>query len=233
MEVSPTPIQRVADRRVRRSRAALMRAAVDLVSERETADIAVSEIAEAADVSRKLLYQHFGDRDALLLAAAVDLAERELLPQIAADPQAAAGTDRLLGVVGHFAQHRPFYRAMLNSSRSYELTNALNTMLGPFNQQLIDLISGSALKPQVVEDMTLFVTGGWAALINRWLLEDPDPLDVQAFSQRLMNISLVLVGAVTGMAPSVSPASAVPDPSGPVGEPPGVEASSAEWARTE
>lgn len=229
MKVSVTPIQRVGDRRVRRSRAALMRAAVDLVSERETADIAVSEIAEAADVSRKLLYQHFGDRDALLLAAALDLAERDLLPQVTADPETAAGTDRLTGVVGHFAQHRPFYRAMLNSARSYELTNALNDMLGPLNQQLVDLMSDSGLEPHVVEDMTLFVTGGWAALINRWLMEAANPLDdVEAFSQRLIDIFIVLVGATTRMNPIRSQTS----PSPPAGPPPGVGPASEEGQPT-
>lgn len=212
MKVSPTPKQHVGDRRVRRSRTALMRAAVDLVSQRETADLQVSEIADAADVSRKVLYQHFGDRDALLLAAALDLAERELLPQVTADPQtAAAGTDRLTGVVRHFAQHRPFYRAMLNSPRSYELTDALNNMLGPLNQQLVDLMSGSGLEPQVVEDMTLFVTGGWAAVINRWLMEAADPLDdVEDFSQRLIDIFLVLVGAASKMYPIGSHMSPTP-----------------------
>ena len=198
-----------------------MQAAVALVSERGTADITVSEIAEAADVSRKLLYQHFGDRDTLLLAAAVDLAERELLPHIAADPQTAAGTDRLLAVVQHFAQHRPFYRAMLTSSRAYELTNALNDMLGTVYQQLLDLMSASSLKPQAVEDMTVFVTGGWAAVINRWLIEAADPLDVQAFSQRLMNIFLVLVGAVTkGGIPPIVNSEHGPGPSPPGGPPP-------------
>ncbi|MFD0487807.1 helix-turn-helix domain-containing protein [Saccharopolyspora spinosporotrichia] len=54
----------VRDRRVRRSRAALMRAAVELVTERGTAAVTLSDIAEAADVSRRVVYQHFGDRDA-------------------------------------------------------------------------------------------------------------------------------------------------------------------------
>ncbi|MFE7836069.1 TetR family transcriptional regulator [Streptomyces sp. NPDC057474] len=39
-----------------------------------------SDIAEAADVSRRVVYQHFGDRDTLLLEAGLGLARRELLP---------------------------------------------------------------------------------------------------------------------------------------------------------
>ena len=68
------------DRRVRRSRAALMAAAITLVTERGTADVPVSDLAEAADVSRRLVYQQFRDRDTLLLEAALDLAGRGCSP---------------------------------------------------------------------------------------------------------------------------------------------------------
>lgn len=203
-KIDATPAGRTADRRVRRSRAALMRAAVALVIERDTTNIAVSEIADAADVSRPLLYQHFHNRDTLLLEAAIDLAERELLPLITQEPQLEA-------IVGHFAQHRRYYRAMLKSSRSYDLTNALNGILGPFNQPLIDLMSASGLEPRVVADLTLFIAGGWATVINTWLIEAPDPLDVPAFSQRLLDIFLAIAGAAAGIAPIETQPSAAPD----------------------
>ncbi|MEO6088956.1 MAG: helix-turn-helix domain-containing protein, partial [Umezawaea sp.] len=68
LESSTLPPSR--DRRVRRSRAVLMAAAVTLVSERGTADVPVAEIADTADVSRRLVYQQFHDRETLLLEAA-------------------------------------------------------------------------------------------------------------------------------------------------------------------
>jgi AcrR family transcriptional regulator len=43
------------DRRVRRSRTALMRAAVALVTECGTAAVSLSDVAEAADVSRRVV----------------------------------------------------------------------------------------------------------------------------------------------------------------------------------
>jgi len=58
-----------------------------LVTERGTAAVSLSDIAEAADVSRRVVYQHFGDRDTLLLEAGLDLARRELLPYLADNPQ--------------------------------------------------------------------------------------------------------------------------------------------------
>lgn len=80
MQLEPIQEPGTQDRRVRRSRAALMAAAVRLVSERGTSDIPVTDLAEAADVSRRLVYLQFGDRDTLLTEAAIDLVRRELLP---------------------------------------------------------------------------------------------------------------------------------------------------------
>jgi AcrR family transcriptional regulator len=164
-----------------------MRAAIDLVTERGTAAVSISDIAETADVSRPVVYQHFGDRETLLLEAALDLAERELLPGISgtasADPR-----ERALAVARHFADHRAFYRAMLMSSSGFALNNALSALLIPVNRQLVEPLSGSTLDPQGAEDLAMFLTGGVAALVNMWVVEGADPLDPEVFTDRLMRM---------------------------------------------
>jgi AcrR family transcriptional regulator len=194
MEIESTAAS-VQDRRVRRSRAALMHATITLVSERGTAAVAISDIADAADVSRPVLYQHFGDRDTLLLEAALDLAARELLPRITgtapADPRG-----RALAVARHFADHRAFYRAMLMSSSGFALNRSISGLLLPVNRQLVQQMSGSTLDPQVAEDLATFVTGGGAALVNTWVVEGADPLDPEAFTDRLMRVVPVAIGAL-------------------------------------
>jgi AcrR family transcriptional regulator len=184
IETRASPVQ---DRRVRRSRAALMHAAITLVSERGTAAVSISDIADAADVSRPVLYQHFGDRDTLLLEAALDLAARDLLPRITgtapADPR-----QRALAVARHFADHRAFYRAMLMSSSGFALNKSLSGLLIPVNRLLVQQLSGSTLDPEGAEDLATFLTGGGAAVINTWVVEGADPLDPEAFTDRLMRM---------------------------------------------
>jgi AcrR family transcriptional regulator len=170
------------DRRVRRSRSALFRAAVDLVGERGTTNVAVSELAEAADVSRQLIYQQFGDRDTLLLEAALDLARRELTEsdhEVGVSPGMTAA-------LRHFAGRRAFYRAMLTGPCAYRLTIALSNLLSPFNRELVRGMPG--VRAGVVDDLTTFVTGGWAAVMNDWIINGPVPLDVEAFAARLMKL---------------------------------------------
>ncbi|MFJ9562800.1 TetR/AcrR family transcriptional regulator [Streptomyces fuscichromogenes] len=187
------------DRRVRRSRAVLMQAAVELVTERGTSAVALSDIAEAADVSRRLVYQHFGDRDALLLEAGLDLARRELLPRLANLPQ-TTGRDRALVVARHFAEHRVFYRALLTGPCAFALDRGLIALLLPVNRESLRQAYGDRLAPQAVDDLATFLTGGGAAFVTAWVVEGADPLDPEAFTDRLLRVTSVLPFADGGSA---------------------------------
>ncbi|WP_410611723.1 TetR/AcrR family transcriptional regulator [Amycolatopsis sp. lyj-109] len=185
------------DRRVRRSRAALMRAAVELVSERDSTAVPVSEIAEAADVSRQVLYQQFGDRDTLLLEAALDLVRRELLDNLPDDTTPDGERASMLALGRHFAAHRQFYRALLTSSSSFALNKALTGLFLPINRQHIARLLGRRLDARGVEDLAAFLTGGAAAVVNTWVIEGPEPLDPEEFTGRLMRIRTVVTAMIT------------------------------------
>lgn len=191
------------DRRVRRTRSALMRAAIELVGERGTTAVPVSEIAEAADVSRQVLYQQFGDRDALLLQAALDLARRELLDNAAHHARDAADRDGVLAMARHFAEHRAFYRAMFTGSCGFALNEALTELITPFNRQVVRHRYGTDLDPQLVDDLATFLTGGAAAVVNTWVVAGEDPLDPEQFTDRLMRMVPVVTAAMArpGMPP--------------------------------
>ena len=61
------------DRRVRRSRRAIVAAFDRLITEVPLEQVTVSAIAREADVDRKTFYQHFGSVDGLLDAIADDV----------------------------------------------------------------------------------------------------------------------------------------------------------------
>ncbi|CAI7979642.1 MULTISPECIES: TetR/AcrR family transcriptional regulator [unclassified Parafrankia] len=163
-----------------------MRAAVTLVAERGTTAIKVSDLAETADVSRQLMYLQFGDRDALFLEAARDLLARELLPDITQEPE--GGRLRVLVTTRHFARYRSFYRAMLMGSCAFGLARILHGLVAPFGQQLVVRMSDGSLAPDLVEDFAGFVVGGWSALFASWVVDGPDPLDPEAFADRLIRM---------------------------------------------
>ncbi|MEW2400796.1 TetR/AcrR family transcriptional regulator [Streptomyces sp. NPDC046862] len=178
-------------RRVLRSRAALMEAAVRLVSERGTTALPVIDLSDAADVSRQLVYIQFGDRDALLVAAATDLVERELITAEAGD-DSSSPHERLLAMARHFARHRPFYRAMLTGSCAFPMTRALNRLFS-------SLITASGLREQfgdldetTAKDLKALFTGGTGAIVNDWVIEGEDPLVPEELADRLLRLTSAL-----------------------------------------
>ncbi|MCF4119888.1 TetR/AcrR family transcriptional regulator [Antribacter sp. KLBMP9083] len=201
MELDLAPAAPARDRRVRRSRAALTRAAVALVTERGTAAIPISDIAAAADVSRQLVYQHFGDRDALLLEAALDLVRTELLPRLT-EAESLDGRSGALVVTRYFAEHRVFYRAMLNSSSAFALNKALGGLFVPVNRRAIERHFARDLDPQRAEDLAVFMTGGGANVINEWLIGADDPLDPEDLADRIVALVDLFATALPQIATS-------------------------------
>lgn len=171
-----------------------MAAAVRLVSERDTTAIPAGDFTDAADVSRKVLYLHFGDRDGLLVAAAVDLAERDLRGRLA-----GAGDDIRAGqlaTVGHFADHRAFYRPMLRGSCAFAMIAKLNALFGTLSAATV--AEHFTSDPTAIDDLARFFAGGASTLVHDWLINGADPLDPQEMADRLHRIAVVLTGAPAG-----------------------------------
>lgn len=174
-----------------RSRSALLAAAVGLVSERGTTDLSVTDLAEAANVGRQLVYVQFGDRESLLVEAVADLVRRELMT-----PTASRGGDereRTLVMAGHFARYRSFYRAMLTGSCAFGTNRTLSSVFSPFNKQVVRELFGE-LDHDVAEDLTAFLTAGAAEIVNTWLIDGDDPLEPEDLANRLRRLVPILTG---------------------------------------
>jgi AcrR family transcriptional regulator len=172
-----------------------MRAAVVLVSERGTTNVSVADITETADLSRQVLYQHFGDRDTLLLEAALDLLQGALL---SSPPEASAGAsdrDHVLILARHFVEHRPFYRSMLTGPSGFALNRALSDFFLPLTRAKVAGRLGNDVDLQTVDDVAAFLTGGASDFFNTWVVEAEDPLDPEALADRLIRVTTTL-GAI-------------------------------------
>ncbi|MGW0711320.1 TetR/AcrR family transcriptional regulator [Streptomyces sp. NPDC002643] len=180
------------DRRVRRSRSSLMRAALDLVTERGTTAIPVSDLAEAADVSRQVLYQQFGDRDGLLLEAGLDLVRRELLQGPAYTSEGVPERAGVLAMARHFAEHRAFYRVMLIGACAFAFNKALIALIAPVNREVVRQRYGADLDPELIDGLATFLTGGASAVVNEWVVDGEDPLDPEEFTDRLLRLAPVV-----------------------------------------
>jgi AcrR family transcriptional regulator len=112
------------DRRVRRTRRALIEAFNTLVLSRRYEDIRVEDITEAADVGRSTFYEHYAGRDDLHLEAIAHPLS------ILADAAAGAGdAERLTWLMEHFWENRERGRAIFNGPMAGPIARLLSEQI--------------------------------------------------------------------------------------------------------
>ena len=118
------------DRRIERTRAAVVAATVALVADRG-AQVGMTEIADAAGVSRKAVYENFGSRDQVLRSTT-----ESLLHEVPLEPEAAQAGGRspwdavLPPIARHVEQFRSFYRAVLSGPGCFMVREQRGTAAG-------------------------------------------------------------------------------------------------------
>lgn len=166
------------DRRVVRSRRAIVQAFEQLLAERPLDKITVSAIAQRADVDRKTFYQHFGSISGLLDAIAWDFAARvldEVERTCAASGRAGAAPEMLRAFFRALADNLSANMARERGFFEHVPTEVLYERLrAPFERQIVDrgLIAG-IISDDIREPALAFVLGGMLALMRDWL-EDGD-----------------------------------------------------------
>ncbi|MFE2290741.1 TetR/AcrR family transcriptional regulator [Streptomyces sp. NPDC059452] len=122
---------RRVDPRVLRTRALLRSAALELAAERDVESLTIADIAERATVNRATVYQHYKDRDALLL----DAMEEEIgrLAHAAARCPLTRPADRtpdeLVELFRHVEANATLYRRMLGPTGAARFINELRDLL--------------------------------------------------------------------------------------------------------
>ena len=102
------------DRRVRRTRAALQQALIELIVERGFDKVTVRDVLDRADVGRTTFYAHYRDKEALFASCFADL-RTDLQREISAlgqDGGPADPTRPLQVIFGHVHRHARVYRAV-------------------------------------------------------------------------------------------------------------------------
>lgn len=179
------------DRRIVRSRRAIMRAFEELLAERPLDKITVSAIAQRADVDRKTFYQHFGSISGLIDALADDFAARVLDGVAAPDatgmpakapgdmeggPEAAAfGTAPGAPALRMFftALARNLSAGLVRERGFFEHMPAdvlYDRLYAPFERQILarGLVDG-LITPDAARPALSFVLGGMLSLMRWWL----------------------------------------------------------------
>ncbi|MEU4626312.1 TetR/AcrR family transcriptional regulator [Actinoplanes sp. NPDC023801] len=189
------------DRRVRRTRAALRHALLDLMAERGYNAVTVQDIIDRADVGRSTFYNHYTDKDDLLRDGLADL--RAIVTQPAT---AATGAgDRLrfsLPLLRHVYQQRRLLLALLaGGGRTPVLRQVEGVLTDIVRDELTDM-PGADAKRIPIDAQTRYTVGAYLALMQWWLTSQPQMPPEEA--DRIFH-TLVAPGLRAGRHPQAPP----------------------------
>ncbi|MEU0633734.1 TetR/AcrR family transcriptional regulator [Streptomyces sp. NPDC005989] len=196
------------DRRVRRTRAALRQALVELVLERGFHAITVEEIAERADVGRATFYAHYRDKEDLLVGIVRDLADDRdrLLPAVRqAHAKGFTGLP-VKYIFEHAEQEKPVYRVVLRGEGDgralREFTDLIRTHAeAAFRARTEQL----GVTPRIPLDVVARAWTGELIGLLTWWVENDTGYSAAEITAHLRDLSVYGRVWATGLAPSDAP----------------------------
>ncbi|WP_082393378.1 TetR/AcrR family transcriptional regulator [Nocardia arizonensis] len=122
------------DRRVRRTRALLNQALLELMLERGYERISIGDILERADIGRSTFYAHFRDKDDLLLVSSTEYLRATIMaarpdPEDPAAPPISAPLAPVYTLFDTAAGNPELYRALLGAKANAVLLRATRGMV--------------------------------------------------------------------------------------------------------
>lgn len=176
------------DRRTRRTRQRLRDALIDLIIERGYAAVTVQDILDRADVGRSTFYNHFYDKEDLLLSGFSD-------PDWPQGAQLGAEGESLsLGFFAHAAGHHRLYRALVGE-RGGELIlyQAERSIVAALEARLDALeAAGAALPPR---DGLGYTLAGALLGMLRWWLDNDMPAPADEMDMRFHRLAMGMLSA--------------------------------------
>ncbi|MEV7415145.1 TetR/AcrR family transcriptional regulator [Streptomyces sp. NPDC089919] len=170
------------DPRVRRTRALLRTAVLELAMEKDLDGITMGDIAERAQVNRATVYLHYKDREDLLLDATESTMEGVLEAaracRLTADAQELspdATPVHLVRLFDHVHRHRAVYRRMLGEDGSPRFAARLERLLAQAWSEQLRAEAGSGRPDEgALLVQAHFLSGAVLSVIGRWTRGDFD-----------------------------------------------------------
>ncbi|OJF11198.1 TetR/AcrR family transcriptional regulator [Couchioplanes caeruleus] len=160
------------DRRVRRTRAALREALLDLMAERGYDAVTVQDIIDRADVGRSTFYNHYTDKDDLLRDNFADL--RTIVAQPGTATTSAGHRLRFsLPLLRHVQQQRRLLLALLaGGGRTPVLRQVEQVLIDIVRDELTDRRSPDTGRIPI-DAQARYTVGAYLALLQWWLTDQP------------------------------------------------------------
>jgi AcrR family transcriptional regulator len=178
------------DRRVRRSRQAIMQALHALIAEKGYNAVTVTDILQVADVGRSTFYAHFRDKEDVLLSGFDDI-RSALAHSPPRDEAETASAGEFLGplrsVFEHVGRYRQAWKPLVLKGGADVVVRILRDASESLIRDHLAQQCGSTASEARIEATTQYLTGALMGLLTWWLdSESPEPaVDVYRMYRRL------------------------------------------------
>lgn len=160
------------DRRVQRTRVRLREALVALMMEKRYEKITVQEIIDRADVGRSTFYNHYEDKDDLLLRGVAEIVRGHDEAPDYAPPGPHVGRARTIHTTGmfrHSHQNQTLHHMILQRHRHDPLLERVRAVLYDNVAGQLHQLAGQDASPSIpLPLLAEFVSGGLLSLIHWW-----------------------------------------------------------------
>lgn len=191
------------DRRIKRSQQSMRNALIELMLEKAYEKITVQEIIDRANVGRATFYNHFQDKDDLLLRGVAEFAQN----QEAEDSAQAAhnqkstpppSTVETAGMFKHSQQNSRMHQVIFKRNRDNVVLEGITAVLQARIEEQLEQLKTTASDLAVpMPILAHFISGGLWSLIHWWHENDfpytPEEMD-EFFQQIAMPGTLKLLG---------------------------------------
>lgn len=190
------------DLRVQRTRRLLHDAVVALTIEKGFAAVTVQDIVERAVVNRATFYRHYQDKYDLVMSSVKQILDELDVPQTPPPTQFDQAmidvpSPAEIHVYQHFAQHAPFYRALLGKNGLPALPVYLQGRIAQILRRHLDAAGYDAQQARIPLDLCINFAASSAIGMIIWWLEHDLPYGPEQLA--IWNSQLIGFGVDYGM----------------------------------
>lgn len=184
------------DRRVRKSKAAIKKAFIQLLEDSQIERITIRQISDKADINRGTFYLNYDDKYALLeemedeqiadLKKLVDIRKVNLAQKTAEEFIEIFSNEVIKKVIIHISENIEFYHAILNLDRTSKIEERITDMI---LSNINYLIGENNTVYGVPDDYYLrYVSGALMSMVKYWV-HDENRVSIEELVQYIVTIS--------------------------------------------
>ncbi|WP_422404152.1 TetR/AcrR family transcriptional regulator [Mammaliicoccus sp. JADD-157] len=184
------------DRRVRKSKAAVKKAFIQLLEDSQIERITIRQISDKADINRGTFYLNYDDKYALLeemedeqiadLKKLVDIRKVNLAQKTAEEFIEIFSNEVIKKVIIHISENIEFYHAILNLDRTSKIEERITDMI---LSNINYLIGENNTVYGVPDDYYLrYVSGALMSMVKYWV-HDENRVSIEELVQYIVTIS--------------------------------------------